>query len=593
MGEITHSDKEAKETDTLKVTEMSYSSPEEIMDENEYLQKCGGWGRYQCFNAFMSWWSIAIISCHIMTMYYVHLPLDVECVAPEGCGETAVPDVDDFCDAEAAFRMIGFDLRGPDSIYEQWNLTCASDKVLVTVSDSSFFLGWLVGGILCGKVSDIHGRRLPLAAFYILSGAAVVCTTFAPSIEIFVILKFFHGIFVGPLLLTNYIYGNEFIPVAKGALFGTMYFMIGAAGSAALSPVAWYIGDWKNLSYFVGMMTAPLAAWPLLSPESPMWLLSVGKTQAAKVVFQKIARWNRVPLPKADVRAAATDANDEVDDRGPMALFQFARIRVITISMVVVWLACSLCYFGLSLSGATLPGDAYLNAALLSLIELPVYPIQLIAVDSVRLGRKKTMILSLLIGSACCFINLLPIGDASRWFAFGGNMFMTAAFTTTYIWAAEVFPADVRASGLGICTGGGKLGSVCTPFIVMLGSDSLTMAMVVFGSVAAVGALFAFWIPETRGVAPLQTLAEFRDLENFMLESVREGDASDVEVDFENKNPIRPGSAPPQQLLASNPRFSCLPLPNGRPASSFGWSSSYLHERNPRHSFGHPFLTGS
>eukprot|EP00659_Diplonema_papillatum_P010402 gene10402-16027_t len=459
----------------------------DTMDEDAYLEVIGGWGRYQCLNTIVSWAAAAVVSCHVMVMYYVHLSLELDCDGPNCSPE---PTLSQFCTGVNTANYTnplypGWALVGPESLQWSWNLECV-DRWLVPLSDSGFFLGWLLGGVCCGKLGDIYGRRKPLAAYFLLTSATLGLTTLAPSMGVFIPLKFLHGFTVGPLLLTNYVYGSEFVPQRRFALFGTMYFMIGAAGCACLAILAWKVQNWRHFCYIVCLFTAPLAAWPLLSPESPMWLLSVGKLDRALGVFKKIAFVNGKQVPLANPRSAFRAVDGEADDdaeappSGSLLLLTMPKLRKVTISMMVVWLSCSLCYFGLGLSGATLPGNAYFNAALLSMVELPVYPMQLLAVDSF-LGRKKTMMFSLLIGAACCLLTLLPIGDASKWFAFGGNMFMTAAFTTTYIWAAEVFPAEVRAGGLGFCTGGGKIGSTITPFIVDFAADNLELAMAVSG----------------------------------------------------------------------------------------------------------------
>eukprot|EP01064_Diplonema_japonicum_P012220 TRINITY_DN19686_c0_g1_i1.p1 TRINITY_DN19686_c0_g1~~TRINITY_DN19686_c0_g1_i1.p1 ORF type:complete len:584 (+),score=80.92 TRINITY_DN19686_c0_g1_i1:1-1752(+) len=581
-----------EETNPLRADGDNYNDkPQgEELTEDEYLDAVGGWGRYQCLNTLASWLAAAVVSCHVMVMYYVHLPLEVKCMAAECIipdGYPTDPDTDDFCSSsyKAGYENASWGLSG-ESIYNEWSLTC-DNSWLVPLSDSGFFLGWLLGGVTCGRMGDIYGRRKPLVVYILLTAATLSLTTLATSMEMFVPLKFMHGFFTGPLLLTNYVYGSEFIPQKRAALFGSIYFMIGAAGSASLAILAWQIPNWKTFSLVVSAGTAPMALWPLLGSESPMWLLSVGRLEKAKKIFSKIAQVNKRTLPDNPIKYAdPTDAQPGADDAtSAFTLIVTPKIRVITLSMAFVWMAASLCYFGLGLSGATLPGDAYFNAALLSMLELPVYPIQLYAVDHPLLGRKRTMLLSLFIGGLCCFATILP-ADGVEWFAFGGNMFMTAAFTTTYVWAAEIFPADVRASGLGICTAGGKMGSVVTPFIVDLGASQLNLAMAVFGSVAFVGVIMAFIIPETRGAKPFQTVAEMLGYE----EGYTFTDDDEALKTVKEDDPFATGERPKSHVPVTGHRES-LPLPKGRPKSVLGSSVSAV-SKTQRSSVGHPFLSG-
>ncbi|KAJ9467801.1 Organic cation transporter 1 [Diplonema papillatum] len=575
---------------------------------DDFLDAIGGWGRYQWLNTIISWIAAAVTSCHVMVMYYVHLPQELKCFDAALCG--AAPSSEDFCMGINTTDWTndiypGWHFVGPRSMQTDWNLECVS-RFLIPLSDSAFFIGWLCGGVTCGKLGDMYGRRRPLMLFIVCVAGALCLTTAAPSAEVFVALKFVHGFFVGPLLLTNYVYGTEFVPQKRAAFFGTIYFMISAAGCALLAILAWWLQDWIKFSYYTAAMTAPLVLWPLTFPESPMWLLSVGRKDDAMRVFEKIARVNGVAMPAVSPKGGNAAGNTDVPDaesgsKSAFALLTTKGIRHVTYCMMVVWLSCALCYFGLGLSGATLPGDPYFNAALLSLVELPAYPLQLFAVDS-RLGRKKTMIGCLVIGSACCFLTLLPIGDASGWFAFAGNMFMTGGYTATYIWAAEVFPADVRASGLGFCTAAGTMGSSATVFIVDLGKDSLTYSMIAFGSVACCGALASTVIPETRGVPSFQTLSDLLAAQFEVVERVRDslehlGDADWYPQSYKSDRTKRPVSAPHAARHSTTSTIdierSGLPLPRGRPKSAIGFSSSPYERTHNRSSFGHPFLTGT
>eukprot|EP01062_Namystynia_karyoxenos_P027629 TRINITY_DN21148_c0_g1_i1.p1 TRINITY_DN21148_c0_g1~~TRINITY_DN21148_c0_g1_i1.p1 ORF type:complete len:595 (+),score=131.30 TRINITY_DN21148_c0_g1_i1:72-1856(+) len=554
------------------IGELPAEPPAEEADQ--LLEDAGGCGCFQWRHALLSFVVGAVISCHIMAMYYVHLPREVTC-GSDNCSsplpDGADPDIDDWCDDPAKLTAAGWNLSGPSSIVGEWELDCGRSW-LVPLSDSLFFLGWLLGGVFCGRVGDVHGRRRPLVAYCLCCAAALAATAATRHIEAFILCKFVHGFFTGPVLLSSYVYGSEFVPAGRSAAHGTFYFMCAAAGSATLAAVAYALRDsWRVFSLVLSGATVALIPWPLFSPESPLWLLSLGREAEARAALAVVARANGAPTPSR----TWSREDDSVDDAGALALFSDPRIRRITLSMAFVWLSASLCYFGLGLSGATLPGDAYVNGALLSVAELPVYPLQLYCVDRPRLGRKGTMIGALLVGAlACCPGTLLPIGDAARWIAFAGNMFMTAAFTTTYIWAAETFPADVRASGLGVCTAGGKLGSVATPFVVYLGAGSLSLAMIIFGAVAAAGSLVACSLPETFGVVLPQTLAQLLSQEAGSPETA--------------KGPA-PGSRRATAPCGTTRPVSLLPLPR-RPRSVVGVSLSAA--RGQRDSFGHPWITG-
>ena len=578
----------------------------EVRQYNEYMLAAGDWGFYQKACTAACFLGAAVAGCHVMAMYYVHLPLHVECLDHNvTCASLHVPDLEDYCNAEQSFEAQGFGLAGPDSIVKDWDLACG-DKYLISIADSLFFVGWFVGGLVSGTVVDTYGRRIPLFAFTLLASGALAATALSPNIEVHIGLKFLHGLFLGPLFLSNYVYGSENVPEHKAAFFGTIFFMVSAAGCALLAILAWQVQQWRTFTLIMAGFTVPFAAAPLVFLESPPFLYSQALLLLAQHVASQSRRHDRrsddgkastaishynmqscqafdrfdaamrriaaangrseeydafvrncnceaatadcgqsttshatqpaAPSPLEETRkllaasgCKSYGADDATSPKGscpssrrtsfaghaptvpqedatgccgrglPGLIRRSPKVGRHLVGMFLVWMSTSLCYFGLSLSGATIPGDVYFNAAALSVLEMCVYPIQLYVIDYKYIGRKGTTLLSLGIGAACCVVSSMTgvIGDDVKWAAFAGNFFLTAAFTTSYIWAAEVFPSEVRATAMGVCTAGGKCGSISTPFLLQLGQSNLPLAMQGFAVVAGIGLFGALLLPET------------------------------------------------------------------------------------------------
>jgi hypothetical protein len=78
------------------------------------------------------------------------------------------------------------------------------------------------------------------------------------------------------------------------------------------------------------------------------------------------------------------------------------------------------------------------------------------------------------------------------------------------LYTNEIYPADVRATGMGMSSAVARVGLISTPFVAQwLDSINLTMAMAVYG-LAASGAVWALWtLPiETTGREMLGTMDE-------------------------------------------------------------------------------------
>lgn len=72
-----------------------------------------------------------------------------------------------------------------------------------------------------------------------------------------------------------------------------------------------------------------------------------------------------------------------------------------------------------------------------------------------------------------------------------------------FLYPAELFPTDIRASGVGLSSAGSRVGAAAGTFLlpVLLAGPGLQFAMFVTALITGVGAVFTLrWAPETHGV---------------------------------------------------------------------------------------------
>ncbi|NXK21275.1 S22AD protein, partial [Arenaria interpres] len=80
-----------------------------------------------------------------------------------------------------------------------------------------------------------------------------------------------------------------------------------------------------------------------------------------------------------------------------------------------------------------------------------------------------------------------------------GKFTATASFSTSYVYAAELFPTIVRQTGVGLCSMSARVAGIVAPLIRLLSEYHRAIPMAIFGSVPMVVGLFCFLLPETRG----------------------------------------------------------------------------------------------
>ena len=141
-------------------------------------------------------------------------------------------------------------------------------------------------------------------------------------------------------------------------------------------------------------MDRPPALYWLL-PESPRWLLSVGRVAEAEGIVREAATFNNIELPE-DFRLAPVQQRADTRRRTILDLLRSPNMRTKTLILFYNWFVNAFAYYGLSLNmgqvscdwwrpvhvtpsasliGPQLTGgaDIYLNFTVSGLLEIPAY----------------------------------------------------------------------------------------------------------------------------------------------------------------------------------------------------------------------------
>ncbi|GJU16427.1 organic cation/carnitine transporter 7-like protein [Tanacetum coccineum] len=140
--------------------------------------------------------------------------------------------------------------------------------------------------------------------------------------------------------------------------------------------------------------------------------------------------------------------------------------------------------------------------------ELPGLALAALILD--RVGRKISMEIMLVAG----FVLLLPLivhqnAIITTGFLFGARMFISASFIVVCIYAPEVYPTNLRATGVGIATAIGRIGGMVCPLVAVgMGSNChQTLPVVLFEVIILLSGLTVMLLPfETSGKELSDTL---------------------------------------------------------------------------------------
>ncbi|WP_405914076.1 MFS transporter [Streptomyces sp. NBC_00963] len=384
-------------------------------------------------------------------------------------------------------------------IQTQWRMSILWSGLI----GASALIGVFVGGAVFGAVTDRIGRKL---MFMIDLIAIIVCSVLqffvTNEIELFV-LRLLIGIAVGAdyPIATSLV--TEFAPKAwRAKLLGGLNAMwfVGATVAAFVGYLLLSSPDgWKWMLASSAIPAAVIVCARARIPESPRWLHSKGRTQeAVDVLRQTVAE-----------HATLADLPEEEGAVPMRALLTGGYLkRVVFIS--VFWTCTIVTLFAIYAFGPQVlalfnlnGGDeANLGYGLINLFFLIGNVVALLLVD--RLGRRPVLIGGFAV-SALGLLYLAVAPDSGLWmvaFAFAVYaVFNGGPSILEWIYPNELFPTEVRATAVGLCTGisriGSAIGTFATPW--SLASLGLSATMYIAAGIALVGALVSFFMaPETK-----------------------------------------------------------------------------------------------
>ncbi|KAI1742588.1 putative sugar transporter [Xylaria scruposa] len=397
----------------------------------------------------------------------------------------------------------------------------------------SFFIGAFVGAILAFILGDKLGRKKTIIAGHILNTVGAALQTSAYGLPQLVIGRTLNGIGIGITSTMSPVYLGECVkPHLRGRLL-----VIGASSNVSSFALANWIS--YTLAFRSGaiqwrlplaiQLIFPFLIFPIAPfvPESPRWLLLVGRDDKAK---QVISRLNDEPITGdsvlADYNSIGASIRLERSHRVP--LMDVLRNRDKTQNLRRLILSCGTQFMqqftGVNSLGFYLPtllhesvGYSLQTSRLLAAVSGTIYFIAaffaLAVVD--RVGRRKLMLYGSILTAACHLISSLSLKaaqeDPSRAKTFGS---VTVAFFVIYhavfaptwagipwVYAAEVNSIGWRTRGAGAATATNWITGFAVVQFTKVGIDNLQWAFFLIFAILCLSffpVVYCFY-PETAG----------------------------------------------------------------------------------------------
>ena len=386
-------------------------------------------------------------------------------------------------------------------VVSPWHLSFGLSALILLSSG----VGAMVGAAFFGHLADKIGRRRVFLMTIVLFSLGTLALAFTPeSIDYgWIYLALFRlviGFGAGGLVCVDLPLVQEFMPINKRGLVSglitastpTAFFL----GSVLVAYVAPHTG-WRGLMGIcsaLGMLTLFVRSW---IPESPRWLLSQNRAEDAR----RSVAW------ALQVDAATLPFDQRVE---PVEQPTFGRLFNHPRSLVVSWLTnlgAQTGYYGLTLWTPTLlvqilhlkPEAAAVRMIFITLCALAGRVA--LSVLSEAIGRRKTGILcsfgAALALTFAAYAGDAALGAASLFFILlmVAYFFGEGGFAIVAPYSAEIWPASLRATGMGSAYGFGGIGKIIGPLglALVIGSSNLVLPKASGDALMPAFLYFAAW----------------------------------------------------------------------------------------------------
>ncbi|WP_035350459.1 MFS transporter [Fictibacillus gelatini] len=370
---------------------------------------------------------------------------------------------------------------------------------------SSALIGLFVGSLVLGGLSDRIGRQKIFLANFLVITIASVLQFFINDPAILFMLRLLIGFALGGDFAVGSTLLAEFAPRKYRGFLLAFLNVVWTVGYVASTLVGYYLEKTGPESWRWMLVSSAIPAFIVLllrigTPESPGWLISKGRLEEARQIVKKYIGAN------AEINIPAISAETSV---GFKALFTkkmwrrtafgglFYACQVLPYYAIYTFLPIILNDMGFT---ENFLADLFLNLFLLIGTAAGLWFMEKFTRRGFTINTFAILTISLLVLSVTHHSSQMLAMIAFIVFTF----VMAAASNLTLVYPAELFPTEIRGTGVGAVTAISRIGSAIGTFLLPISMDSFGLGSSMIGMtvVLLIGTIISVaWAPETKSLS--------------------------------------------------------------------------------------------
>ncbi|KAL8160358.1 hypothetical protein V2J09_001895 [Rumex salicifolius] len=404
----------------------------------------------------------------------------------------------------------------------------------------------LIGSLLAGRISDYVGRRYTISLASIIFLLGSVLMGYGPNYAVLMLGRCTAGIGVGFALMIAPVYSAEISSAShRGVLTSlpelciSVGILLGYVSNYGFGKLQLRLG-WRLMLGIAAVPSLVLALAVLRIPESPRWLVMMGRLRQARKVLSQVSnseaeaesRFQEIKLA-AGINPNLPDDTDTIKPPkssagGELSIWKDIFIRPTSAVRWVLLAAVGIHFFqhAVGIEAVILYGPRIFkkagitdkNKLLLANVGIGLTKTTFILLSTFLLDRvgRRPLLLTSAAGAASALATLgaaltVAAADSSATWALAVSIVPTYAYVgvfsagiapLTWVYSSEIWPLRLRAIGAGIGVAVNRLmnAAVSMSFISIYHAITIGGAFFMFAGVAVVAfVFFYFFLPETKG----------------------------------------------------------------------------------------------
>ncbi|CAH2084826.1 unnamed protein product [Euphydryas editha] len=386
-----------------------------------------------------------------------------------------------------------------NTIISEWNLVC-DRATLTNLAEVVFLVGVGVGGVLGGWISDRFGRKKILIGMTIAQSSLAILSLLVQSYIQYVLVRLVMGLVSVSVVYAAFVLSVELVGGAWVTIAGVCNFFPLPLAYIIVSLLSMVLPNWRDLQLALSIPGCFLLLSWFVLPESPRWLLSVGRMQEARVTLEKAAKFNkRDNLADLD-KLLVLSKSIRAEEPNVLMLFKGYLLKR-TFCLFIIWFSMTIAYYGLLLNiGKFNLGNLHVTSIILAVVEIPAIALSIPILF--KAGRRIPIFITMVVcGLACVASELFSISVQDNWVIISCLMVGKFAIASTNImlpiFTAELYPTIIRNLGVGASQISSGLALICIPYLWELAKLNEHLPMVTIAALSGAGGAVVLLLPDT------------------------------------------------------------------------------------------------